>query len=70
MNIRRAKTYTHYSPKKARKSVQPGSYHDKIVNEIKSKYSKDAINEMSQEQLAAEILEMQGRGSNSKRNGV
>ena len=50
---RRGKTYT--SPKKSRKSVQP-TYHDKIASEIKSKYSKDAINEMTQEQLASEIL--------------
>ena len=45
-DVRRART-SYYSPKKARKSVQPGSYHDKIVSEIKSKYSKDAINGMS-----------------------
>lgn len=45
VSTRRAKT-AYYSPKKARKSVQP-TYHDKIISEIKSKYSKDAINEMT-----------------------
>jgi hypothetical protein len=52
---RRAKTFT--SPKKTRKAAGPttNADHDQIINEIKSKYSKDAINRMSQEELAAEI---------------
>ena len=56
---RRAKTYT--SPKK--KAANAGD-HDQIIREIKNKYSKDAINGMSHEQLAAEILEIQGRKTN------
>ena len=42
---KRAKTYA--SPKKARKSAAPSTNHDQIISEIKSKYSKEAINEMS-----------------------
>ena len=41
---RRAKTYA--SPgKRAKKSTV--THHEKIISEIKNKYSKDAINEMS-----------------------
>ena len=58
---RRAKTYT--SPKKTKKVANAGD-HDQIIREIKNKYSKDAINGMSHEQLAAEILEIQGRKAN------
>lgn len=50
----RAKTYT--SPKKAQKGAQPSTYSDNIISEIKNKYSKEEINEMTQEQLAGEIL--------------
>lgn len=61
---RRAKTYA--SPgKRTKKSTT--TYHEKIISEIKNKYSKETINEMSQEQLASEILHMQTSG---KRNGV
>lgn len=59
---RRAKTYT--SPKKTKKAAAD---QDQIISAITNKYSKDAINNMSQEELAAEILEIQGR---SKRNGT
>lgn len=51
----------HASPKKRKSgaaSQMPGSYQDQIINEIKNKYSKDAINQMSHEQLANEILNM------------
>lgn len=49
------------SPTKGRRhtaklQAAPPSYHDQIIQEIKNKYSKDAINQMSHEELANEIL--------------